>query len=172
MHAEAAVFPAQELAGQLRGEQFLLDEHLDDPHTEKLLQGRGAHPRRDVEHAVVREEPVGHEGVDVAIVAHVLAKGVDRHDHAKLTCGPVEAAAQEFEQALVGDPAKLLQELAVVAEPTEGRRPAQTCRSERSERQLDPQHDGQAEDILTVRNRVGDCAGNERTEEQNLLLVA
>ncbi len=59
VHAKAAVFPTQELAGQLRGEQLLLDKHPDDPDTEELLQGRGAHPRRDVEHAVVREEPVG-----------------------------------------------------------------------------------------------------------------
>ena len=67
---------------------------------------------RDVEHAVVREEPVGHQGVDMAIV---LAEGVDGHDHAELPGWSVEAPAQEFEQALVGDPAELLQELAVVA---------------------------------------------------------
>ena len=52
---EAAVFPAQELAGHLRREQLLLDEHLDDPDAEELLQGRGADPGRDVEHAAVRE---------------------------------------------------------------------------------------------------------------------
>jgi hypothetical protein len=115
VYAKSAVLPSQELAGQLRREQLLLDEHPDDPHAEELLQGCSAHPGCDVEHAVVREQAVGHQGVDMAIVAHVLAEGVDRHDHAKLTGRPVEAAAQEFEQALVGDLAELLQELAVVA---------------------------------------------------------
>ena len=89
----------------------------------------------------------------MAIVAHVLAEGVDGHDHAELAGGPVEAAAQEFEQALVGDLAELLQELAVVAE-------------------VDPQHDGQAEDVLTVRHREGNRASDELAEEQDLLLVA
>ncbi len=91
--------------------------------------------------------------MDVAIVAHVLAEGVDGHDHAELAGGPVEAPAQKIEQALVGDPAEFLQELAVIAE-------------------VDPQHDGQAEDVLAVRHREGDCAGNELAEEQDLLLVA
>jgi hypothetical protein len=67
--------------------------------------------------------------------------------------GLVETPAQKLEQALVGDPAELLQELAVVAE-------------------IDPQHDGQAEDVLTVRHREGDGARDELAEEQNLLLVA
>ena len=73
--------------------------------------------------------------------------------HAELAIGAVQAAAQEFEQALVGDPAELLQELAVVPE-------------------VDPQHDGQAEDVLTVRNREGNRAGDELPEEQDFLLMA
>ena len=51
-------------AGQLRREQLLLDEHLDHPDAEELLQRPGTHPGRDVEHAVVGEQPVGHQGVD------------------------------------------------------------------------------------------------------------
>ncbi len=41
--------------------------------------------------------------MDVAIVPHVVAEGMNGHDHAELAGGPVEAAAQNFEQALVGD---------------------------------------------------------------------
>jgi len=58
------LFPAQELAGQLRREQLHLDEHLDDPNAEALIQRPGAHPGRDVEQAVVSKQAVGHEGVD------------------------------------------------------------------------------------------------------------
>ncbi len=64
----------------------------------------------DVEHAVVREEPVGHEGMDMAIVPHVLvpqSRDLDGHDHAELPGWAIEAAAQEFEQTLVGNPAKI-----------------------------------------------------------------
>lgn len=153
VYTEAAVLPAQELAGHLRREQLLLDEHPDDPHAKELFQRLGADPGRDVEHAVDRKQPIGHQGVDVAIVPHVVAEGVDRHDHAKLTGWPVEAATQKFEQALVGDPAELFQELAVVAK-------------------IDPQHDGQAKDVLTARHREGDGARDELPEEQHLLLVA
>jgi hypothetical protein len=91
--------------------------------------------------------------VDMAIVPHVVAKGMYGHDHAEMAGGAIEAAAQEFEQALVGDPAELLQELAVVAE-------------------VDPQHDRQAEDVLTVRHRESNRAGDELPEEQDLLLMA
>ena len=45
-----------------------------------------------------------------------------------------------------------LQELAVVAE-------------------IDPQHDGQAEDVLTVRHRESNGARDELPEEQDFLLV-
>ena len=62
------MLPAQELAGHLRREEPFLDQHLDDPHTEELFQGPGAHSRRDVEHAVVREQPVGHEGVKMGVM--------------------------------------------------------------------------------------------------------
>ena len=153
VYTEPAVFPAQKLAGQLRREESLLDEHLDHSDAEELLQRPGAHPGRDVEHAVAREQPIGHQGVDMAIVPHVVAEGMNGHDHAELAGGPVEAATQKFEQTLVGDPAKLLQELAVVAE-------------------IDPQHDRQAEDVLAVGHREGNRAGNELAEEQHLLLVA
>lgn len=91
----------------------------------ELLQGLGADPGRDVEHAVVGEQAVGREGVDMAIVPHVLAEGMNGHDHAEPAGGAVEAAAQELEQAFVGDPTELLQELAIVAE-------------------VDPQHDRRA----------------------------
>ena len=109
----------------------VFDQHLDDPHTEELFQGRGAHSRRDVEHAVVGEQAVGHESMDVTIVAHVAAEGMNGHDHAELAGGAIEVAAQKLEQALVGDTAELLQELAVVAK-------------------VEPQHDGQAESVLRV----------------------
>ena len=89
----------------------------------------------------------------MTIVAHVLAEGVDGHDHAELPGRAIQAAAQEFEQALVGDAAELLQELAVVAE-------------------IDPQHDGQAEDVLTVRHRESNGARDELPEEQDFLLMA
>jgi len=72
VYAEPTVFPAQELAGELRGEQLLLDEHLDDPDTKELLQRLGAHPGRDVEHAVVGEKPVGRQGVSRRTVARDL----------------------------------------------------------------------------------------------------
>jgi len=41
---------------------------------------------------------------------------VDGHDHAELAGGPVEAAPQKFEQALVGDATEFLQALTIVAE--------------------------------------------------------
>ena len=49
----------------------------------------------------------------MAVIPHVLAKGVDGHDHAELTGWPVEAAAQEFEQTLVGDPLRFVVALAL-----------------------------------------------------------
>jgi hypothetical protein len=61
--------------------------------------------------------------------------------------------AQKLEEALVGDTAELLQELAVVAK-------------------VDPQHDGQAEDVLAVGHREGNRTGDELPEKQDLLLVA
>ncbi len=110
----------------------------------------------NIEHAIVSEQAVGYQGVDMTIVAHVLvpqSRDMDGHHHAELAGGSVQAAAQEFQQALVGDAAKLLEKLPVIA-------------------QVDPQHDRETENVLAMRHRISNRAGDEFSEELDFLLVA
>jgi hypothetical protein len=157
MHTEPAVFPTEKLPRQFLGKQFFLDQHLDDPHSKHLLQGLCADLRSNIEHSARAKESIGYQSVQVAVIAHVFvprSRDMDGHNHTELTVRLVCHLSQEFHQALIGNLAKLLEKPAVVPEPTEGRRPARTCRSERSERQLHTEHNGQAENVLAVRQRV------------------
>lgn len=81
--------------------QFLLHQHADHPYTEELLQRSGAHPGRNLEHAVVSEQAVGHEGVDMAIVAHVLAEepNLSYHQSVDIVAGDVSFCSKHMLKA-------------------------------------------------------------------------
>ena len=82
-----------------------------------------------------RKETISDQCVQVTVVSHVLAKCMNRHYHAQLTGRLPRHLTQVFQQAFVGNLAKLLQQLTVVPE-------------------VNPQHLRQAEHILAVRQRV------------------
>ena len=108
---------------------------------------------QDVEQARAHEQPVGDQGVQVGVEVEVLAEGVDGHDDAGQALGQVERGAQIFEQALVGEAAQVLEQVAVEAE-------------------VRAQHLGDAEGEMAVRDGEQDRLGQQRAEELDLLLVA
>jgi hypothetical protein len=62
------------------------------------------------------EQAVGHQGVDVGVEIKVFAKRVQRHDGAQNALGAVQGGAEVFPQALVGEGAEPLEQVAVALE--------------------------------------------------------
>ena len=153
MHVEAGVHPAAQHVRPRGRQQALVHEKRDDPRPEQLLQRLQADLGQHVEQPRAHEQPVGDQGVKMRVPIEVFAEGVDRHDDAGHAVGQVERGAQVFEQALVRDAAQILEQVAVVAE-------------------VRPQHLGDAEGEMPVRDREEDRLGQQLPEELNLLLVA
>ncbi len=98
-------FQLKSLRANFFRKKLFVDQHLDDPYPEHLLQRLGAHPRGYVEHTAGAEQPIGYQSVQMTVVSHVFAKCVDGHDHSKLAVRTMRDLPQEFQQALVGNPA-------------------------------------------------------------------
>ncbi len=89
----------------------------------------------------------------MGVKVEVLAEGVDGHDDAGQAVGQIQSRAQVVEQALVGDAAEVLEQVAVEAE----------VRSE---------HLGDGEGEVAMRDGEEDRFGQQRTKELDFLLVA
>ena len=153
MHVESGMHPAAQHVGPRHRQQTLVHQKRDDPRPEHILQRLEAHIGQAVEQPRAGEEAVGDQSVEVGMEVQVLAEGVDRHDDAGQAVGQVQRGAQVFEQALVRQAAQVLEQVAVEAE-------------------VWPQHLGDTEGEMAVRDREQDRLGQERAEELDFLLVA
>lgn len=96
VEVEAAVFPVEEVAGFLLGEEIVADEGLDEAVTEEFgegvegLSGRGG---KEVEEAGLIEESAGAENVSMRVEYKVVAKRLDADDGGEFAVGEIELEA-------------------------------------------------------------------------------
>ena len=83
----------------------------------------------------------------------VLAEGVDGHDDARQTVRQSERCPHILDQAVVRDEAEVLEQDAVESE-------------------IRPQHFGDAQGKVTMRDGIEDCLGQQRPKKLDFLLVA
>jgi len=141
MHAESTVMPAHELFDELVVYFALGFQHGQDLGTEDLFQFFEVSFRKTVEGPVWAKQPVGDNGVEVWMKPGIIPESVDHHNHTQYSIIEAQHGSKEDIQALLGAVAELRQKLAVVLE-------------------IDPQHDRNAEDELSVRDGIEDVVGD------------
>ena len=90
------MFPGEEVAGFLFGEEFVADEGLDEALAEEFgerVEGFGGGRGEEVEAALAIEESTGGEDVKVRVPDEVVAERLDAGDGGEFTVGKIELEA-------------------------------------------------------------------------------
>ncbi len=116
MHVEAGVDPAAQHPGAFGREESLFEQEGNDTRPEHFFERLEGGLGGDMELAGAHEQAVGDKGVKVGVKVEILAEGVDGHDDAGQAVGQIEHGALILGQALVGDPAQVFEQVAVVTE--------------------------------------------------------
>ena len=90
------MFPVEEVAGFVFGEEFVGDEGLDETVAEEFgegLEGLCGGGGEKMERAGLIEESAGAENVKVRVKYEVIAEGLDAGDGGELTVGEIELEA-------------------------------------------------------------------------------
>lgn len=113
---------------------FLL-QLLEHGGAKQFLQWLQIEPRHHLKKAAFEEQPVRHQQVRTRMPFAVVAKSLDRHHGPQDAAWHPERSAEEAHQAVAGAAAQFAQQLAVVLE-------------------MAAQNDGDAEDVMAMRNGV------------------
>ena len=90
------MFPVEEVAGFLFGEEFVGDEGLDEAVAEELgegVEGLCGGCGEEVEESGLIEEPAGAEDVKVRVKYEVIAECLDAGDGGEFAVGEIELEA-------------------------------------------------------------------------------
>ncbi len=151
VEVEPAVFPGVKDLHPFHRQQLFFDQQVDDLGAEQFLQrfegrlgqrkeGRTGFRREAgawsgrlgwLGRGASEEEAIGHEGVDMGMEVQVFAEGMKGQDDAGDAIGAVQGGAEVLGQALVGQGAEPLEEVAMALE-------------------VRPQHSGHGQDVVPV----------------------
>jgi hypothetical protein len=96
---EAAVFPGEELGGFVGAEELGFAEDPEEAVAEELGDGAEAFRRHGVKAALLIEQAIGGEEVEVRVEDEVVAEGVDGRGGGDATMGELEPGAEGVAQA-------------------------------------------------------------------------
>ena len=150
------MFPGEEVAGFLFGEEFICDEGLDEAVAEEFgegverLCGGGG---EKMEGAGLIEESAGAENVKVRVKYEVIAKCLDAGDGGEFAVGQVKLKSHPVAEGFGGGLEEVVEEVASLAEDA-------------------AQHAGHGEDELTVRDGLAEGFGDPVAGGADATLVA
>ena len=150
------MFPVEEVAGFLFGEEFVIDEGLDEAVAEELgegverLCGGGG---EKMEGAGLIEESAGAENVKVRVKYEVIAKCLDAGDGGEFAVGQVKLKSHPVAEGFGGGLEEVVEEVASLAEDA-------------------AQHAGHGEDELAVGNGLAEGFGDPVAGGADAALVA
>ena len=154
VHMKAAVFPAPEAVGAFLRQQAFAPQQGQQARGKQSFQRFEIRPRgRATETAIRFKEAIGHQRMQMRMEPEIVAKGVDGQDDGGHTFRRAQDGAQIIAQAVFRRRAEGLQEGPVVAE-------------------IGPQHDGDGEHVVPVRQAREYAPSHTVAKKQDTLLVA